>query len=104
MSNAVSAWLGKQLLARSTPGGEEVLTSPAPYVRKYTKVKNLKPKRRECVSNVWKVLTALFTCQPQGSSSQDTERRSGVGDLFNVDLQSLGRVESALELLGRQAR
>lgn len=98
MSAAVSAWLEKQLPARSTPGGEEALTSPVPYVQKYKKAKNPKPMRRQ-----WEVLTTLHHRQPQGSSSQETERRSGVGDLFNVDLQSLGRVASAQEL-GRQAR
>ncbi|KAM5259124.1 cip1-interacting zinc finger protein isoform 8-T8 [Hipposideros larvatus] len=98
-------------------------------LQKYKKTKHpnptttaaTRPVSRRCAITARNALTALFTSssrshmppgiqdtakppsKPQGSSSQETDRRIGVGDPFNVDLQSLGRVESA-QKLGRQAR
>lgn len=108
MPDAVSAWLGKPLLARSVPGGEEISTLPVPSVGSRNKegknpIPTSTPVSSRCMSNTWNTRTAPFASVGHWGSRPRTQRRSAVGDQFNTDTQGLGRGDSAQEL-GRQAR
>ena len=81
MADAVSAALGKQPLARSTPGGEKALTSPAPLCPEIQGGQEAQPHHQAyepvCDLCLGRLHCPVYLWWPLGSSSRDTEERGG---------------------------